>query len=295
MNSKLRAVLTTAGGIGLGLVVIVAVGSYLHGHHVAVFTPQGPVATKERNLIYCALALAVMVVVPVFVMLFWFSWRYREGNPKGKAKYRPEWDHSNKAEAVWWLVPLALITVLSVVAWNSSHALDPFKPLASTTKPLTVQVIALDWKWLFIYPEQNIASVNYFQMPTDTPVNFEITADAPMNSFWIPQLGGQIYAMPGMSTHLSLMADHPGDYRGSSANLSGEGFAGMDFTVHAGSQADFLAWVKTVKQSPSVLTQQTYAALAEPSRNNPVSYYSSEQVYLYDTVVEKYTPATQIR
>ena len=259
---------------------------YLHGTTIAVLDPKGPVALQERNLIMLAGILSLIVVIPVFALTFGFAWRYREGNTK--AKYSPELDHSRVAETIWWLIPSALILTLSIVAWNSSHQLDPFKPLASSTPPITIQVVALDWKWLFIYPQQHIATVNFFQFPKQTPVNFEVTSDAPMNSFWIPQLGGQIYAMPGMSTQLHLMASENGSFNGSSANISGSGFAGMTFTATSSSQVDFNRWVDSVRRSPSSLTAAAYSKLAQPSTSNAVAYYAADDAGLYDSVINKY-------
>jgi cytochrome o ubiquinol oxidase subunit 2 len=175
-----------------------------------------------------------------------------------------------------------------VIIWDSSHRLDPYRPLSSANKPLTIQVIALDWKWLFIYPTQGIATVNFVQFPVGTPVDFQITADAPMNSFWIPQLGSQIYAMPGMSTQLHLLADSGGNYYGSSANISGQGFAGMNFTARASSALAFRQWVTSVKASSSRLDVNHYGQLAKPSQGNPVAYYASAANGLYDDVIAKY-------
>ena len=233
----------------------------------AIFHPAGPVAQQEWDLILMSFMLMLVVIIPVFILTAGIAWRYREGNTK--ASYRPDWDHSRLAESVWWGFPLTLITILSVITWNSTHHLDPFRPLASTTAPLTIQVVALEWKWLFIYPEQNIATVNTVHFPEDTPVRFEITADAPMNSFWIPSLGGQIYAMAGMSTQLQLLSDKPGSYRGSSANLSGRGFAGMHFQAIAEREYDFKQWVNQTKLSPQRLSQVSYDKLAVPTQNNP--------------------------
>ena len=259
---------------------------YLLHTNIPVLEPKGIIGQKELHLIVFALLLSLIVVVPVFVLLFTFAWRYREGNLK--AKYSPNLDHSRIAETFWWLIPSALILVLSVVAWNSSHQLDPYKPIASKTKPLVIQVIALDWKWLFVYPGQNIASVNFFQFPVNTPIDFEITSDAPMNSFWIPQLGGQIYAMPGMSTRLYLMASQDGSFNGVSANISGSGFADMTFIAKASSRADFDRWTQQTKESTNYLTLAAYDRLAKPSGDNPVSSYSSVQTGLYNTEVMKY-------
>ncbi|HEY8998923.1 MAG TPA: ubiquinol oxidase subunit II [Candidatus Saccharimonadales bacterium] len=275
------AIAVVAGGI------VAATVLYLRHTTVAVLAPRGVIAAREKHLMVITVLLAAIVVIPVFAMLFAFAWRYREGNSK-KAKYSPELDGSRVAETIWWLIPSAIILILSVVTWNSSHALDPYKPIASSVKPLNVEVVALDWKWLFIYPQQNVASVNTLELPVNTPVNFEITADAPMNSFWIPQLGGQIYAMPGMSTQLHLMASQVGNYYGSSANISGSGFSGMNFMAHAVSSADFTRWVASAKKSPKNLTAASYTKLAAPSSNVLPTLYASADSSLYDTIVMKY-------
>ncbi len=282
MNKQFKIALAVI----IPLAIIALVAYLLRGHTVDVLDPQGPIAEKQRNLIIFASLLSLLVVIPVYVLAFGIAWKYRESNKK--AKYAPNWGGSKKLEMTWWTLPSLLIIVLSVVTWNSSHDLDPFKPLASTTKPLTVQVVALEWKWLFIYPEQNIASVNTLTIPEDTPINFQITADAPMNSFWIPQLGGQIYAMSGMSTKLHLEAEQPGTYRGSSANLSGDGFAGMNFETHAVSKQDFNAWAYSVQDSASLLSLPVYNRLAEQSQNNPPTSYSGVQPRLYSTILGKY-------
>lgn len=287
MNKKLKIIIFSL----LALIFLTAVYGYFRHVNVPVLEPRGTIGEQQRKLIIFALGLSLIVVVPVYIMLFSFAWRYREGGKK-KAKYSPNLAGNRWAEAVWWLIPGILITILSVVAWDSSHALDPYRPLDSNAKPLTIQVIALQWKWLFIYPAQHVASVNFFQFPVGTPLNFQVTADAPMNSFWIPQLGGQIYAMPGMSTQLHLMADRAGDYNGWSANISGDGFARMTFTARAGSQADFDAWLKRAKNSKRQLSMAAYDGLAKPGES-PVVYYSSPQPYIYDRIVMKYlVPST---
>jgi len=284
VTKKSRAAL-----IGVPVLGFIALAAwYLHHTNIPVLEPKGPVARQEFDLLMTGLALSLVVVIPVFTLLFTIAWKYREGN--AKAKYSPDMDGSRIAETVWWIIPTVLIFIISLLTWNSSHQLDPFKPLASKTPQMTIQVVALDWKWLFIYPDQRIASVNFVQFPKDTPVNFEITADAPMNSFWIPQLGGQIYAMPGMATDLHLMASQYGTFNGSSANISGSGFAGMAFKAKASSPADFGRWVQSVKSSGSDLSMQAYDKLAEPSQYNPVTYYATAQSDLYDRVIMKYMP-----
>lgn len=268
-------------------VLAVLIG-YLHTQNVEILNPKGPIAQQERNLMYFALALSLFVVVPVFSMTIFFAWKYRETNTR--AVYKPEWDRNIYAETLWWGIPTLLILILSIVAWNSSHTLDPYRPLVSKNAAITIQVVALDWKWLFIYPQQNIATVNYVEFPNQTPINFEITSDAPMNSFWIPQLAGQIYAMPGMSTELHLMAYGNGTYRGSSANISGVGFAGMHFVVRSTSQPNFQKWVNNVYLSDHILNSNTFNDLMRPTVNNPVTYYAVDQQNLYTSAVQRYSP-----
>lgn len=282
MNKKLRIIL-----IGLLAATVITIATwYINTLHIDILHPKGLIALKEYNLLVFTTLLGFVIVIPVFVIAIIIAWRYREGNTK--ATYTPNVSENRLAETVWWTIPIILIVILSVVTWISTHDLDPHKPLVSTVKPITIKVVALDWKWLFIYPEQDIATVNLVQFPVDTPVNFEITADAPMNSFWIPQLGGQIYAMAGMTTKLHLNATETGDYKGSSANISGKGFAGMKFIARASSQSDFDTWVANTKKAPKQLTNAEYATLAAPSKNNPVSFYSSSADGLYDTILMKY-------
>lgn len=282
MKKKYLLILGVLGGLG----AIAAMILFMQNNSIAVLHPKGIIAKQQFDLIVFTTLLILIIIVPVFALTIHIVWKYREGNTK--AKYDADWDHSRAAEAIWWLVPLAIITVLSVTIWKSSHDLDPYKPIASDKKPLTIQVIALNWKWLFIYPEQRIATVNYVQFPEKTPLNFRLTSDAPMNSFWIPQLGGQVYAMAGMETKLHLEASETGIFKGSSANMSGEGFAGMQFQAKATSEAAFDAWVKTVKKKPGALTQAAYNELAKPTSNNPVAYYGSNDKSLYATVMMKY-------
>lgn len=274
--------------IGLLSLVVVFVVSYLllRGNNVAVLNPKGTIAESQFDLMVFTSLLSLIVVVPVFALTVFVTWKYRAGNKK--ATYKPGHDSDKVAEAIWWLVPTVLISILAVITWVSTHKLDPYRPIESNVKPVQIEVIALDWKWLFIYPEHNIATVNFMQVPTGTPINFKITADAPMNSFWIPQLGGQVYAMAGMQTKLHLQADEPGEYKGTSANLSGEGFAGMRFTVKASSKDEFKAWLEQVRQSPKHLTTDEYANLVKKSKNNPQTLYATRDPKLYETVIMKY-------
>jgi cytochrome o ubiquinol oxidase subunit 2 len=271
----------------ISVIVLSLIAAYsLRNYNFGIFNPQGVISIKERNLIYETLALSLVVVVPVFALTFFITHKYRATNTK--AKYSPDWDHNRLIETVWWGIPTILIVILSVMTWNSSHTLDPYKPLSSSIKPITIQVVALQWKWLFIYPEQNIATVNSVEIPVNTPINFQITSDAPMNSFWIPQLGGQIYAMPGMSTELHLMAMKTGEYRGLSANLSGDGFSGMTFMTNVESSSNFNTWTKVSSYSKLKLDQSTYDNLTKPSKNNLAMTYTANDNGLYDRVVAKY-------
>jgi cytochrome o ubiquinol oxidase subunit 2 len=259
---------------------------YMATHNLAVLDPQGMIGEKERDLIITASLLMLIVVVPVFVLAWAFAWRYREENKN--AKHAPDWEHNYIAEYCWWGVPVIIIVILGILTWKSSHELNPFTPIDSETKPIVVQAVALEWKWLFLYPEQGIATVNFIQFPEKTPINFEITSDAPMNSFWIPALGGQIYAMPAMRSKLHLIANKCGSYRGASANISGDGFAGMTFTAKSCSVEEFDQWVQEVKKSPKQLNLSTYNKLLEPSQYDPVAYFVLGQNDLFDQILMKY-------
>ena len=269
------------------LVVIVLVMGciYVSQLDIPVLHPKGEIGVKEKDLLLIATYLMLIVVIPVFILTGWIVWKYRANNPKGK--YMPDWNHSTIAEIVWWGVPLIIIVILSVLNWKACFDLDPFKPIASEKKPITIQVVALDWKWLFIYPDEKIATVNFIQIPVDTPIHFVITADAPMNSFWIPDLGGQIFAMPAMRTELNLIANQKGDFRGVSANLSGKGFSGMVFYTRAGSEEEYEKWVSDVQNSPNVLNLESYKELAKQSENNPAAFYRLGDETLFDWIIMK--------
>jgi len=285
MGKKARLI----GGALLAIVVIVLAVAYFRQHPVAVLDPKGVIADKEFRLMVTAAILSAVVIIPVFVLTFTVAWKYRASNKR--AKHAPDWDHNTALELTWWGIPCAIILVLAVLAWTSSHQLDPYRKLSATTKPLAVQVVALQWKWLFIYPAQHVATVNFLPIPVGTPIDFSITSDAPMNSFWIPQLGGQVYAMSGMQTQLHLMADRPGTYYGASANISGAGFASMNFTADAMTQTDFARWVSYARQAKQHLTQDSYAQLAKPSQNTPLGAYVADDDNLYGTILMKYMPA----
>lgn len=286
MKIAIRIIFSTL--IVLGLLALTWI--YLDNTNIPVMEPKGIIAEKEKELIVVSFVLMLIVVIPVFTFLGLFAWRYRAGNRKTRAKYSPDWGDSLLAETIWWNIPFLIILLLAALTWKSSHELDPWQPIASEKKPVIIQVVALDWKWLFLYPEQGVAAINYMQFPEQTPINFEITADAPMNSFWIPQLGGQIYAMPAMRSKLHLMANEVGTFRGSSANFSGKGFAGMAFSAVATTQQDFEAWVQSVKQNSKPLSFAEYNLLVEPDENHPVTTYVLADTNLFDQILMKYMP-----
>ena len=242
------------------------------GCNTVVLNPSGDIAAQQGHLVVVATLLMLLIIVPVIALTLLFAWRYRHSNTQ--AKYEPDWDHSTKLELVIWGAPLLIIIVLGLLTWISTHLLDPFRPLsridasrpvAADVKPLVVQVVALDWKWLFIYPEQGIATVNELVTPVDVPVRFQITASTVMNSFYIPALAGQIYAMPGMQTTLNAVINQPGEWEGFSANYSGAGFSHMRFKYRGVSQAEFGNWVQSAKSAGGELTRAGYQQLAAPS------------------------------
>lgn len=254
-----------------------------------VLDPKGQIGADEKTLIITATVLMLLVVIPVIVLTFLFAWKYRASNKM--ATYKPKWAHSYKIEAVVWLIPCAIITVLATLTWVTTHELDPYRPLDSDKKPMTIQVVALNWKWLFIYPELNIATVNQIAFPVDVPLHFNITSATVMNSFFIPQLGSQIYAMSGMRTKLNLIANEPGVYEGYSANYSGAGFSGMKFKAKAlATHEEFDAWVQKVRVSTNTLDKDSYATLAKPSENHPVEYFSSVSSHFFDSIVHQHMP-----
>ncbi|SFS19226.1 cytochrome o ubiquinol oxidase subunit 2 [Dyella sp. OK004] len=263
----------------------------LTGCQTVLMSPSGDMALQQRDLIVISLILMLLIIVPVIALTLFFAWRYRASNKK--AIYRPDWDHSTVLELLIWSAPLLIIIALGALTWVSTHKLDPFRPLErlsqgrevpADVKPLVVEVVALDWKWLFIYPEQGIATVNELAAPVDRPIQFKITASTVMNSFFIPALAGQIYAMPGMETKLHAVINKPGVYEGFSANYSGAGFSGMHFKFHGVSESEFTQWVAQAKQG-SALNRDAYLRLEKPSENEPVSRFSSVAPDLYEAIV----------
>lgn len=275
-----------ATGILIFIILLMQPFSILQfGDKIAVLFPKGMIGYEQRNLLFIVQALMLLIIIPVYVLTFMFSWIYRADNPRGI--YDPDLVDNVTAEIIWWGLPLVMVVIVSVLTWVKTHELDPYKSIASKNKEMTVQVVALQWKWLFIYPEEKIASLNYLALPVNTPVRFEISADAPMNSFWIPSLGGQIYAMPGMTTILNLIANEEGNYRGSSANISGEKFARMNFNTEVTSKEDFDKWVLATRNTENKLEINAFNDLALPSVVDP-EIFTSEDPELFTKIVNKY-------
>ncbi|WP_022980210.1 ubiquinol oxidase subunit II [Ideonella sp. B508-1] len=274
-------------GVGSALLA-----TLLSGCKGGILDPKGPIGADEKSLILTATFLMLLVVVPVILMTLVFAWKYRASNTA--AVYTPKWAHSTKIEVVVWTIPVIIVIGLAILAWETTHKLDPYRPLDSAKAPIKVDVVALNWKWLFIYPDLGIATVNQLAFPKDTPVNFRITSDVAMNSFFIPQLGGQIYAMAGMETKLHLLASEAGSYDGMSSNYSGAGFSGMKFkAIATETPEDFQAWVAKVKAQAKPLDAQAYLALAQPSENNPPAYFTAAEPRLFDAVMHKYMAGRQ--
>lgn len=259
---------------------------YHFQNYISVLFPAGTIGLEERKLLLIIQGIMLLVIVPVYILTFIFSWKYRADNPDHD--YDPDLVDNVYAEIVWWGLPLVLTVVIAILTTHYTYALDPFKPIESEKKAKTIQVVALQWKWLFIYPEEKVASVNFLQIPKDTPIHFEITADAPMNSFWIPQLGGQIYAMPKMKTELYLIANREGDFRGSSANVSGVGFSEMNFITRASSDEAYNEWIRSAKDSQQLLTNKSYKELAKPGVSKAPQLYRLEDENLFTDIVNYY-------
>jgi cytochrome o ubiquinol oxidase subunit 2 len=249
-----------------------------------VLDPQGPVASAERLILLNATAIMLVVVVPVIILTLVFAWWYRASNKR--ATYSPDWAYSGHIELVVWSIPAMVVILLAGVAWTGSHLLDPPRALESDAKPIRIEVVSLDWKWLFIYPDQRVAAVNELVVPAGTPVEFMLTSATVMNSFFVPQLGSQIYTMPGMTTRLNLMADSPGDYPGLSAHFSGDGFSDMRFVVHAVPESEFSSWLARTQGEATALDADTYSQLARAGRSTRTQTYSGVDPMLFEHIVQ---------
>jgi len=257
--------------------------------HLALLDPAGPIGAHEKTVLLIAFGLMLLVVVPVFVMTAWFAWHYRASNKK--ATYRPAWDFSLKLDLVVWLVPALIVTALGILSWETTHSLSPYRALADSKKPVQVEAIAMDWKWLFIYPKRHIATVNRLVFPAGRPVNFKLTSDTVMTSFFIPRLGTQIYAMPGMRTKLHLIADKAGTYTGRNFQLSGRGYSAMHFKAVATTSAKFRQWVKKVRQSDQSLTLGALKQLQKPGIPKHVIHYASVHPHLFQHIIQQFRTA----
>ena len=266
----------------------------LAGCSTVVLNPAGDIASQQGDLIVIATLLMLIVIVPVIALTLFFAWRYRASN--AQANYKPDWDHSTQLELVIWAVPLLIIIALGAITWITTHTLDPYrpldriaegKPIPEGVEPLEVEVVALDWKWLFIYPEQGIATVNELAAPVDRPIRFKLTSSTVMNAFYVPELAGMIYAMPGMQTQLNAVINAPGEFEGFSANFSGAGFSHMRFKFHATDDAGFEAWVAKVRGSGEALERPAYLELEKPSEKEPARHYASVDAGLYDAILNR--------
>jgi len=283
LNKSKPIWLTLLGLIGLCLLVAVLI----RGNDVILFNPKGLIADKQHRLMVISTLIMLGIGIPTLFLLYFFAWKYRETSKKATVNH-----HTSKGRflsVAIWTIPSIAVFILALQMVPATSKLEPQRSIESKNAPLTVQVVALRWKWLFIYPKQNIASVNFVQIPVDTPVQFELTADeAPMNSFWIPHLGGQLYAMTGHQNRLNLMADETGDFAGSAAEINGSGFSGMRFITHVSSREDFDKWVNETQQTPNELTALEYQKLLRPSQNSPVAFYRNPYSGLYSNIISKY-------
>jgi cytochrome o ubiquinol oxidase subunit 2 len=255
---------------------------------VAILSPKGQIGQDEKTLLITATVLMLLVVIPVIIMTLTFAWKYRASNTK--ARYEPKWSHSTAIEVVVWSIPCMIVLVLAVLTWRSSHALDPYRPLDSDVKPVTIEAISLDWKWLFIYPEEKVAVVNEIKFPVNTPLNFKITSDSVMNAFFIPHLGSMIYSMAAMETKLHLIANETGEFPGMSSHYSGAGFAKMHFTAYSVTDAEYRQWLDQVRAGEQTLDKASFKALGE-ARNAewyPVTYFGKTEEGLFDWVIAKH-------
>jgi cytochrome o ubiquinol oxidase subunit 2 len=274
---------------GLSLLLV----AVLSGCNTVTMNAAGDIARQQADLIKVSVWLMLIIIIPVMLLTILFAWKYRKS---ANARYEPDWDHSTKLELVIWGAPLLIIIALGLITWISTHKLDPYRPLErldekraipAGTKVLEVQVVSLDWKWLFIYPEQGIATVNELVAPVDTPVRFKLTSSTVMNAFYIPTLAGMIYTMPGMETTLNAVVNKPGDYKGQSSNFSGDGFSHMKFAFRGTSQADFDAFVAKAKASGNTLGRTDYLALEKPSEKEPVRLYGDVMPNLFLSIVNR--------
>ncbi len=285
MVIRMKRALSIAAPILVAISLVALFAFLIDGKKIDVLQPSGEVGAAQRDLFIFTVSLSLLVVVPVFGLLGYFAVKYRAGNTK--ATYMPDWSENRLLEGLWWGIPIVIIGILGAAIVQTSHSLDPYKTL-SGGKPLDVQVVALRWKWLFIYPEQQVATLNHLPLPVDRPVRFTMTADAPMSAFWIPALGSQVYAMNGMKSQLNLKATELGEYTGYTTNINGEGYATMNFTSKVTSQNDFETWAIAAINSPTDMTMGMYESLAQPKSETDERTYRLANAKLFEMIVQKY-------
>jgi cytochrome o ubiquinol oxidase subunit 2 len=251
-----------------------------------VLNPQGPIGADEKVILFDATAIMLAVVIPVIVCTLAFAWWFRSRNKR--AQRRPDWEYSGRIEFVTWSIPAMIVLFLGAIAWIGSHDLDPPKPLISNVKPVEIEVVSLDWKWLFIYPQEHVGALNQLVIPVNTPVHFKLTSESVMNSFFVPQLGSQIYTMAGMTTQLNLMASHEGTFNGISAQFSGDGFSDMRFDVRAVPLEEYKTWVASTKANGESLDTARYVQLANPSRDDKPATFGQVSAGLFESIVHSH-------
>jgi cytochrome o ubiquinol oxidase subunit 2 len=257
-------------------------------HVMNVLDPQGPIGAADATILIDSIAIMLAIVVPTIIAIFAFAFWFRSSN--ARANYMPRWAHSGRIEMVVWSIPTLTIILLGGVAWLGAHHLDPAKPIEGAQKALRIQAVSLDWKWLFIYPDQKIATINTLTVPTGTPLQFDLTSASVMNAFFIPQLGSMIYTMNGMTSRLNLRADKAGTYRGLSSHFSGDGFSDMSFDVNVVSDSDFAAWTQRAAGSDLTFDAGAYSKLAQPSTKSERAVYRLDDPHLFDAIVSQKLP-----
>jgi cytochrome o ubiquinol oxidase subunit 2 len=253
-----------------------------------ILDPQGPIGAADKTILIDSLAIMLAIVLPTIVAIFSFAYWFRASNTK--AFYWPDWEYSGRIELVVWSIPALTVILLGGVAWIGAHQLDPAKPIEGPGKPLTIQAVSLDWKWLFIYPDQTIATVNTLTVPAGVPLQFQLTSASVMNVFFIPQFGSMIYTMNGMATRLNLRADRPGTFGGLSAHFSGDGFSDMHFDVHVVPAEQFSKWARDASTAAKALDERGYQELAKPSMNNVPAIYRLTDPDLFNAIVTQKLP-----
>jgi cytochrome o ubiquinol oxidase subunit II len=271
--------------------MLVLGGFAVSGRAEGVLDPQGPIASAERMILLNSTTIMLVVAVPVIVLTLAFAWWYRASN--ARAAYQPNWANSGRIEFVVWSIPAMVVLLLAGVAWTGSHDLDPARKLPSNLKPVRIEVVSLDWKWLFIYPDLEIATLNQVVVPAGAPIELMLTSTNVMNAFWVPQLGSQIYTMPGMTTRLNLLAEHAGNYPGLSSNFSGDGFSDMRFVVHAVPAAVFTDWLGITRAEGGTLDAGAYSQLARTGIDVSVKTYGNVEPGLFGRIEQESTGASR--